>query len=194
MGLLFFETSLDQEVDDYFKLMYSSSCHESYIHVYYFIIIDCESTRDAMWETVEKACPGFSRDDASTWSLYKSAGKYGLSTRGPSFHRQLVLNRQNPRLIAALRLIMDEEKILVGHDRYTIYRATKTNGGEGDKFSTGPKNVHLDLNPWYQLILLIAKSMCAIIYSNLSLSSRCIISIYVDIGGGVNHSMALSKV
>ena len=48
-----------------------------------------------MWETVEKACPGFSRNDVTTWSLYKSAGKYGLSTRGPCFHRQLVLNRQN---------------------------------------------------------------------------------------------------
>lgn len=108
-----------------------------------------------MWETVEKACPGFFRNDVTTWSLYKSAGKYGLSTRGPCFHRQLVLNRQNPHLIAALRLVMDQEDILVGHDRYTIYRATKVNENEeeGDKFTTGPKNVHLDLNPWYLLTI-----------------------------------------
>ena len=102
-----------------------------------------------MWDIVESACPGFLRNDVSTWALYKSAGKYGLSTRGPCFHRQLVLNRQNPGLIAALRLVMDCQDILVGHDRYTIYRATKTNGEDGNQFSTGPKNVHLDLNPWY---------------------------------------------
>ena len=121
-----------------------------------------------MWETVEKDCPGLSRDDVTTWSLYKSAGKYGLSTRGPCFHRQLVVNRQNPDLIAALRLVMNLEDILVGHDRYTIYRATKVEGG--DKFSTGPRNVHLDLNPWCLPYFLIAH-MLAII----SIAHTCVL-------------------
>jgi hypothetical protein len=97
---------------------------------------------------VESTCEGFSRDDPSTWALYKSAGKYGLSTRGPCFHPQMIANRQNENLISALKLVMDEDDILVGHDRYTIYRATKRIGTDGAQFTTGPKNLHLDLNPW----------------------------------------------
>jgi hypothetical protein len=39
---------------------------------------------------------------------------------------------------------------MVSHDRFTIYRAT-----ENDKsFTTGDRNVHLDISPWYILYIL----------------------------------------
>jgi hypothetical protein len=102
-----------------------------------------------MWNIVEDSNPGFIRNDPSTWSSYNSAGKYGLSMRGPCFHPAIVENRQNPRLIQALRSIIDSENVMVSHDRFTIYRATGTEIPNGDSFRTGDKNVHLDLNPWW---------------------------------------------
>jgi hypothetical protein len=101
-----------------------------------------------MWDVVEEANPGLSRHDVGTWNALKSSGKYGLSLRGPSFHPQLVWNRQNENLVSILRLLIGSPDILVSQDRFTIYRSTVL-GGEA--VSTGPKNVHLDLNPWWWL-------------------------------------------
>lgn len=55
--------------------------------------VECEAARDAMWSILEEANPGMKRDDRSTWESLKSKGRYGLSTRGPSFHPTLVQNR-----------------------------------------------------------------------------------------------------
>ena len=108
---------------------------------------DCESTREAMWDIIESSSPGLRRDKCSTWGAYKSSGKYGLSMRGPCFHPSIVNNRQNPKLAMILRLLIGDPNILVSHDRFTIYRATEVLGGE--QLATGPKNLHLDLNPWW---------------------------------------------
>lgn len=118
---------------------------------------ECNLTRDAMWSIVEKNNEGFSRDDPHTWNAFKAAGKYGLSMRGPCFDPQLVSNRQNPRLAKCLEYTVGAiagEDLMVSHDRYTIYRATKLElegcqDVDGKTFSTGRKNVHLDLNPWW---------------------------------------------
>lgn len=120
---------------------------------------ECQQTRDAMWTIVEDASDGvLKRNDPLTWNLYKSAGKYGLSSRGPCFHQQLVNNRQNPMLAMILSKLIDTpiDDVMVSHDRYTIYRPTiidpsTTNGVavDGSLFSTGKKNVHLDMNPWW---------------------------------------------
>ena len=108
---------------------------------------ECEETRNAMWNIIEKTSPGFDRNESQSWSSYKSAGKYGLSMRGPCFEETIVRNRQNEYLIEVFKLLMDETDILVSHDRFTIYRATQVENGQG--FTTGPRNVHLDLNPWW---------------------------------------------
>lgn len=109
---------------------------------------ECDATVGAMWDVVEATNPGLSRDDVDTWNALKSSGKYGLSLRGPSFHPQLVHNRQNENLVAILRLLIGRSDILVSQDRFTIYRSTVLGG---ESVSTGPKNVHLDLNPWWWL-------------------------------------------
>jgi hypothetical protein len=110
---------------------------------------ECQETRQAMWQIVENSSEGFDRNDPSTWSFYNSAGKYGLSMRGPCFHPVIVNNRQNPRLISALKTIIESEKVMVSHDRFTIYRATGSEIPNGETYRTGCKNIHLDLNPWW---------------------------------------------
>lgn len=140
---------------------------------------ECQQTCDAMWSFAEDSNPGFLRSQPSTWDKYQASGKYGLSLRGPSFDPVMVDNRQNKNLAAALSLVLEipVEDVMVGHDRFTIYRATELEDseylgndpasggavlGEGDgegeskvgvgsKYLTGRKNVHLDLNPWWWL-------------------------------------------
>lgn len=112
---------------------------------------ECKVTRRSMWEVVEKFSPGLVGEDPTTWSHYKgSAGKYGLSSRGPCFHPTIVDNRQSPRLALALSKIVDTDvtDILVSHDRFTIYRSTQLDE-DGNLYRTGKSNIHLDLNPWW---------------------------------------------
>ena len=140
-----------------------------------YSVKECEATCDSMWSYAERSNPGFSRSDPATWDKYQASGKYGLSLRGPSFDPVLVNNRQSEKLAAGLALVLGipVEDVMVGHDRFTIYRATELEdaeylgedgrGGEeeekrthalgeekiGKKYLTGRKNVHLDLNPWW---------------------------------------------
>ncbi len=58
-----------------------------------FTAEECERTRSAMWSIIEEGNPGVNGSDPSTWAQFKSAGKYGLSTRGPCFHSDIVKNR-----------------------------------------------------------------------------------------------------
>ncbi len=119
---------------------------------------DCAQTREAMWSIIEDTNKGFSRHDPLTWDEFKAAGKYGLSSRGPSFHPTLVNNRQNERLIRAIATLLQvpTNDVMVSHDRFTIYRSTilrDEEHGDGARFRTGlgQKNIHLDLNPWWWL-------------------------------------------
>ena len=132
-----------------------------------------------MWDIVEEGNPGLQRHDPHSWVKQCGlVGKYGLSSRGPCFHPQLVMNRQNPSLARAIGSVLDVglEDLLVSHDRFTIYRATaldaeeyvsgvsadsnssdnssaSSNGSSnthpGRALRTGRRNVHLDLNPWW---------------------------------------------
>ena len=87
---------------------------------------ECEDTRSAMWDIVEEGNPGLRRDDPHSWTEYNQVGKYGLSSRGPCFHPQLVANRQHINLAASIACVLRVEQgdLMVSHDRFTIYRAT----------------------------------------------------------------------
>ncbi len=115
---------------------------------------DCQKTRNAMWEILESGNPQLKRDDYKTWNQLKGKGQYGLSIRGPSFHPQLVSNRQNPKLAQALTILTQASSIsnlIVSQDRFTVYRATQFDDETipGESFSTGDRNLHLDMNPWW---------------------------------------------
>ena len=88
---------------------------------------ECQLACDSMWSYAESDNPGLSRSDPSTWDKYRASGKYGLSLRGPSFDPVIVNNRQNEKLAVGLALVLEipVEDVMVGHDRFTIYRATE---------------------------------------------------------------------
>jgi hypothetical protein len=102
---------------------------------------ECEKTRTTMWNIVEDKNPGFDHSQPSTWGQYASAGKYGLSMRGPCFHPDIVKNRQHPKLMTALERIIESDDVMVSHDRFTVYRATGPEIPDGEKYRTGPRNV-----------------------------------------------------
>lgn len=90
---------------------------------YGFVVINsvfdsevCDATVSAMWDICEELNPGLARDNVGSWDSLKSSGKYGLSSRGPSFHPQLLRNRQNENLITALEMLIGSP-VLVSQDR-----------------------------------------------------------------------------
>jgi hypothetical protein len=46
---------------------------------------------------------------------------------------------------------LNTQDLIVSQDRFTVYRATQYEDPDipGASFSTGDKNLHLDLNPWW---------------------------------------------
>ena len=173
MDLPYIEIPKDNNDPEYaksFDINNDDDMHEAldFIKEYGYVVIrnvynteECEETRDEMWSIIEKQSVidnhndinKLHRNDPKTWNIFKSAGKYGLGSRGPCFSKVLLRNRQHPLLIKALASIVNvpTDDLMVSHDRYTIYRATKLadNDEESKSFSTGPKNVHLDVNPWW---------------------------------------------
>lgn len=115
---------------------------------------ECHRTRDGMWEILEANSEGLDRNDPKTWNSLKGKGKYGLSIRGPTFHPAFIQNRQNPQLVSVLTFLtesLNTQDLIVSQDRFTVYRATQYEDPDipGASFSTGDKNLHLDLNPWW---------------------------------------------
>lgn len=64
-------------------------------------------------------------------------------------------NRQHPILVKLLALLTEAKSsrdVITSHDRFTIYRATMRDENPQSQnvdFSTGDKNLHFDLNPWW---------------------------------------------
>lgn len=117
---------------------------------------ECESTRESMTSFLESNNPGLEFRNPHTWDNLKGTGKYGLSCRGPCFESQLVQNRQNENLISVFENILQipKQDVIVSHDRFTVYRATKIEEyglNDGCKYATDRQNIHMDLNPWWCL-------------------------------------------
>lgn len=90
----------------------------------------------------------FDRRFPSTWTKFPEHGipLYGSVQRAPFFTAQCVRNRVNPRLVEAVKAVMDTETLLISHDRGAIQRPTN-----GQKKWRTKSNVHVDLNPWRYL-------------------------------------------
>ena len=55
------------------------------------------------------------------------------------------------KVLSALTESRQETNLIVSQDRFTVYRPTKYEDESipGESFSTGDRNLHLDLNPWW---------------------------------------------
>ncbi|CAE8592500.1 unnamed protein product [Polarella glacialis] len=131
---------------------------------YGFVIFDdildadeCAATTAEIWSYLEEQHPGLQRDDEGTWEVL-SAVRYGLPEAQAIFTPQVVANRQNQRLYAALDAILprmpdgpgefdsphpDPNSIVMSQDRWCVFRPTIKN----PDWKTA-ENLHLDVNPW----------------------------------------------
>lgn len=123
---------------------------------------ECEATETEIWEHLEEKISGLHRCDPTTHSLL-SQKRYGLPDEQAIFTRQLLLNRQNRRLYAALDCIVRKwpgcgpsvpetdspgpNSIVVSHDRWCVYPPAFE---RPDRETENPP-VHLDLCPWTYL-------------------------------------------
>ncbi|CAE7539199.1 unnamed protein product [Symbiodinium natans] len=117
---------------------------------------ECEATVSEIWTSLEERTPGLRRDGPETWSLLSSE-RYGLPEEQAVFTPQMVANRQNPRVYAALDAVLprighledfdsphpEPDSVVVTQDRWCIYRPA----ADDETWRTA-ENLHLDVNPW----------------------------------------------
>ena len=111
----------------------------------------CENSQQEIWKFLEKKHAGFQRSLPETYHNLSSQ-TYGLASEPAIFSTQIVRNRSNAKVLEAFRLLLEDEDILVSHDRWCVYRPTRNilfKGGHRDMKQWKTKeNLHLDLNPW----------------------------------------------
>ena len=135
---------------------------------------ECASTRAEIWNHLERVqfppTPGasrcLSRHDRTTWDLMDNVATYGLAPDPAVFTRQLVRNRQNPRVLACLAAVLRREtiydsptastsehscvpseltpaclrEVIVSQDRWCVYRPTvNVPVGSGDGTTDKPE-------------------------------------------------------
>ena len=135
---------------------------------------ECEATRAEIWNHLERVqfppTPGasrcLSRHDRTTWDLMDNVDTYGLAPDPAVFTRQLVRNRQNPRVLACLAAVLRREtiydsptastsehscvpseltpacvrEVIVSQDRWCVYRPTvNVPVGVGDATTDKPE-------------------------------------------------------
>ena len=133
----------------------------------------CAATRAEVWASLEAATPGLQRDDVHSYArigdvrdraAIGGTETYGLAPQPSIFTPEVMRNRQDPRVIGAMALLIGSEDILVSQDRWCVYRPTRglpgaaaDGKGDGDDVLVDrPEwktrgNLHLDLHPWNYL-------------------------------------------
>lgn len=104
---------------------------------------ECQKTIDEMFDYLETAHSGFERNNFATWSKWKYLS-FGMCSKKPIFSKQIMMNRQNPNIYKVFSTLLENERILINHDRWAIYQPTLI---VGKQYQT-PDNLHLDINPW----------------------------------------------
>lgn len=127
---------------------------KNFFNQFGFIIIDnvipvsqCNNTVNTILNITN-----INRNDQKTWNEFHPIGKYGLGSRGPSFERDFLINRQNERLANVLSILLDTtiDNVMVSHDRFALYRPTiREDDSEDIGFRTSSRNIHLDVNPYW---------------------------------------------
>jgi len=111
----------------------------------------CKKSQEEIWKFLENNNAGFQRSSPESYHNLSSQ-TYGLASEPAIFSTQIVRNRSNAKVLKAFRLILEDEDILVSHDRWCVYRPTRNillEGGHHDMKQWKTKeNLHLDLNPW----------------------------------------------
>ena len=119
---------------------------------------ECTASVDDLWGVLEAETPGVRRENSDTWGRLSSQ-TYGLVGKDVLFTRQVVRNRQNPRLVACFAALLGADArpeaeprsgLVVSTDRCCLFRPThagRTVGADHPEWRTR-ENLHLDLHPW----------------------------------------------
>jgi hypothetical protein len=119
---------------------------------------ECAASRAEVWDALERDNPGVRREAPDTWGAL-SSDTYGLAPTPSVFTRQLLANRESPRVVAALAALLGADVrpcaprragLLVSQDRWCFYRPTRAGALlAADQPEWGTReNLHLDLHPW----------------------------------------------
>eukprot|EP00117_Sycon_ciliatum_P035389 scpid72172/ scgid26841/ len=91
------------------------------------------------------------RDDPSTWDNdWPPMGHAGILGYLPVFRKQVLQNRQNPKIYSAFATLMQRQDLLVNQGRLGMFRPTRVKD-EPDTINQKWKtaySLHWDLNPW----------------------------------------------
>jgi len=133
---------------------------KTFFDEYGFVVIDriltpeeVERTVDEVFNIIEETCE-FRRDIPDTWNNWppNSIEHYGNFSKPSIFTRQFVLNRMNENLYRACSAMIEDEEIMISHDRGCLFRPTVninfSNGMRNEKNFETKTNLHLDMNPW----------------------------------------------
>lgn len=112
---------------------------------------ECVKTQDEIWSYLESNTAGFERFVPETY-CHLSSQTYGLAPEPAIFTPQIVKNRCCVKVLRAFRTLIQDDDILVSHDRWCVYRPTRDilfkNGVRSMPQWKTRENLHLDLNPW----------------------------------------------
>jgi ectoine hydroxylase-related dioxygenase (phytanoyl-CoA dioxygenase family) len=121
--------------------------------------IECAETISDIWSIVETKSGGtIKRTDPKTWSDSKTwsaaagplAKTEGMIGTGAIFTPTAVRNRCNLAMFSVAQHLLGQQKLLVSHDRYGLFRPTVSSSSSPTMAST-MANLHLDMNPWRTL-------------------------------------------
>jgi len=152
-----FVFSFEPSSNDLSNLDYATTVR-SFFRDYGFVVFrgvlngeECARTQGEIWDFLETSTPGFKRDNSDTYQ-HLSSQTYGLASVPAIFSPQIVLNRCHPNVLRSFRLLIQDDDILISHDRWCAYRPTRgvsLDGVHSDRPDWKTKeNLHLDLNPW----------------------------------------------
>jgi len=107
--------------------------------------------------TIMESSSEFRRDIPDSWYHWpqNAIEHYGNFSKPSIFTKQFLLNRMNENLYRAASLLIEDEDIMVSHDRGCLFRPTVninfSNGMRNEKKWETKNNLHLDMNPWNYL-------------------------------------------
>jgi len=171
-----YEVPRDEIDPDYVKSFTTEQVSEykEFFNKFGFVIIreilskeEAAATVDDIWNYVEtrgwlrskdeaERYSKIKRNDPSTWDNYWPAmAEEGIVANPPTFTKQALRNRQNPRVYKVFAELYGRGDLLVNHDRYGLFRPTKNVNFRGNITDMNPWktffNIHLDMNPWYYI-------------------------------------------
>jgi len=154
----------------------------------------CRSTQEEIWTYLERHAPGFKARIPETY-FHLSSKTYGLAPEPAIFSPQIVWNRSSSKVLHVFRALLQEEDVLLSHDRWCVYRPTRSVPFKQGKLDMPEwktkENLHLDLNPWTYLSS--TTSFSDLRYDNLRDFSKEINRVTQDTGPHVQGVLALNE-